>query len=331
MRDFWTKLRADVPGTFLAGLAVCVAFMGFVTWDQQHWWDSKQDYMFGYLVPFFVGYVIYDRWPGIVAALKVFGSEAGARVSGWRSWILNTLVFGTLVGGALSFLFGALIRAATGATFPSTLAISFGAGCLMMAVLFIATPETKAATGVKLFEDARVKLTLLFLFPCFVWLVSAPMVSVIEQNLSLFLMGRVTTVVFFVFDTLGMPIEQQGNVLQLPGGASVHVAEACSGIRSLTASLFVGSFLAAVFLKTFGKKVLLVFLAACLAFFTNLLRSLFLTVWAYNYGSEAIEGSVHDIGGFVVLGLTALGLMCLLPLFTLRISFGGSAPVKKKE
>ncbi|MGB0184986.1 MAG: hypothetical protein ACPF9Q_06095, partial [Opitutales bacterium] len=55
-------------------------------------------------------------------------------------------------------------------------------------------------------------------------------------------------------------------------------------------------------------------------------RALFLTYWAYNHGSGAIDdhwvlplvgdiGSVHDVTGFLILGVTCVGLMCLLPIF----------------
>jgi exosortase/archaeosortase family protein len=118
-----------------------------------------------------------------------------------------------------------------------------------------------------------------------------------------------------------LPIEQQGNVLVLPTG-SVGVADACSGIRSLTACLFAGSFLSAVFLDRLWKKITLVGAAMGLAFLTNLGRSLFLTAWAYRNGPGAIEGMVHDVAGYAVLGLTVVGLLCLLPLLNLRISFG---------
>lgn len=60
-----------------------------------------------------------------------------------------------------------------------------------------------------------------------------------------------------------------------------------------------------------------------LAFVTNLMRSLFLTAWAYAYGPKAIEGTVHDVTGHSVLGLTVVGLLCLLPLLNFRL---GDAP-----
>jgi exosortase len=146
-------------------------------------------------------------------------------------------------------------------------------------------------------------------------MLSAPLVTAVENAMSLFLLRKVVAVVSFVFSVLGLPIIRQGNVLVLPHG-QVGVEEACSGIRSLTACLFAGSFLAAVFLDRLWKKLLLVAAAMAFAFLTNLARSLFLTGWAYAYGSDAIEGRLHDATGYAVLGLTSLGLFCLLPLFS---------------
>lgn len=172
-------------------------------------------------------------------------------------------------------------------------------------------------------------LTGLFLFPALIWLISAPMVSVVEKEIRVFLLTKVTIVVFNIFDMIGYAIEREGNVLLLPEG-QVGVEEACSGIRSLTACLFAGSFLAAVFLDRFWKKVLLVVAAMGFAVLTNLMRSLFLTLWAYNYGSQAIDahwvlpvvgdiGSVHDVTGFAILGFTCVGLILLLPIFNFSL------------
>jgi len=190
---------------------------------------------------------------------------------------------------------------------------------LVLGLLLTNAPESPSPKAAGLLDDARVRLVAFFTFPVLIWFVSAPMVSVIETQLSLFLLHKVVTVVSFVFDMLGMPVEQEGNVLVLPTGR-VGVAEACSGIRSLTGCLFAGSFLAATFLDKLWKKVTLVALSMLFAFVTNLARSLFLTAYAYNYGPEAIEGTVHDVAGYAVLGLTVVGLLCLLPLFNLKLA-----------
>lgn len=306
-------LRANVPTPFLAALALAAGYLGFVAWDQSHWWRVKQDYTFGWLVPLFVAFVVHDRWPKVLAALQHCGADGSARAAGWQKWLLRVLVGCSLLFGVLMFLLGAFYRAGAGTSQPGTLAITLGAAGILLPLVFLNAPESAAPRPAGLFADARVPLVALFVFPVLVWLISAPMVSAIETQLNLFLLRKVVTVVAFVFEFLGLPLEQQGNVLALPRG-NVGVEDACSGIRSLTGCLFAGSFLAAVFVDTLWKKVTLVGAALALAFVTNLGRSLFLTAWAYRHGPEAIDGTIHDIAGYAVLGITVVGLLCLLPL-----------------
>ena len=300
---------------------LCAGFWGFVAWDQSHWWQVKADYSFGWLVPAFVMFSIYDRWPRIVAAAAACAAAGSPRVAGWQKWVLRLLIGVSLTLGAAFLLLGAFYRAGAGTSQPGTLAITLGMIGLLLPLLLMNAPESPAPSAAGVLDDARVKLTAWLLFPVLVWLVSAPMVSAVEQQLNLFLLRKVVTVVAFVFELLGLPIEQQGNVLVLPTGR-VGVEDACSGIRSLTACLFAGSFLSAVFLDKLWKKITLVGAAMGLAFLTNLGRSLFLTAWAYSNGPRAIEGTVHDVAGYAVLGLTVVGLLCLLPLLNLKISLG---------
>jgi exosortase/archaeosortase family protein len=313
MLPLWKTLRATVPTPFLAALALGAGYLGFVAWDQSHWWRVKQDYTFGWLVPLFVAFVVHDRWPKILSALKSCGAEGSARAAGWQKWLLRILVGCSLLFGVLMFLLGAFYRAGAGTSQPGTLAITLGAAGILLPLLFLNAPEAAAPRPAGLLADARVPLAALFLFPVLVWLISAPMVSAVETQLNLALLRKVVTVVAFVFEFLGLPLEQQGNVLALPKG-NVGVEDACSGIRSLTGCLFAGSFLAAVFVDALWKKVTLVSAALALAFVTNLGRSLFLTAWAYRHGPEAIDGTIHDIAGYSVLGLTVVGLLCVLPV-----------------
>jgi exosortase len=312
-----------VPAYFAWALALAAGFMAFTAWDQSHWWRIKEDYVFGWLVPVFVVYVVYDRWPRILAALAACAA-AGPAPRAVR-WTLNLAAALGLLWGVLWFLLGSFYRAGAGTSQPGTAAITMGMAAIVLALLFFNAPQPTGGAGAvpvgglrALWQEPRVRLTALFLFPALVWGISAPLVSAIESQLSLFLLRKVVTVVFFVFELLGLPIEQQGNVLALPRG-SVGVADACSGIRSLTACLFAGSFLGAVFLDKLWKKIALVAAAMGFAFLTNLLRSLFLTSWAYRYGPDAISGPVHAAAGYAVLVLTCAGLLCLVPLLNLKI------------
>jgi len=316
-----------VPREFLWALGLSGGFAAFVAWDQSHWWRVKDDYTFGWLVPLFTAYAVYDRWPQIRARLAE-AAEA-PRAAGWVRWTLNLAAALGLVCGALFFLLGAFYRAGAGTSQPGTFALTCGMVALVLSLLFFNVPASTAqpvesspragASGWRaLFSEPRFRVAALFLFPVLVWLISAPLVSAVETQISLFLLRKVVTVVAFVFEVLGYPVEQQGNVLMLPKGP-VGVAEACSGIRSLTACLFAGSFLGAMFFDRFWKKVFLVAASMVFAFVMNLVRSLFLTAWAYVYGPEAINGTVHDTAGYAVLGLTCAGLLLLVPLLNLKL------------
>lgn len=310
---------------FLAALGLAGGFMAFVAWDQSHWWSRKEDYSFGWLVPAFTAYVIYDRWPELLARLR--SAEAGPASVRWVRWTLDAAASLGLLGGALLFLLGAFYRAGAGVSQPGTFALTLGMVSIVLPLIYFNAPaglapnvgpEARPAGLRGLVNDGRFRVASLFIFPVLVWLISAPLVSAVEQQISLFLLRKVVTVVAFVFDTLGFPLEQQGNVLMLPKGP-VGVADACSGIRSLTACLFAGSFLGATFFSETWKKVTLVMAAMFFAFLMNLGRSLFLTGWAYAHGPEAINGTVHDAAGYAVLGLTCVGLLLLVPLLNLKI------------
>ncbi len=328
MTELWKKWTAVVPAPFLTALLLGASYLGFVAWEQSHWWLTLSDYSFGWLVPLFVVFVVHDRWPKITAAIGACAAPGSPRAGGWKGALARTAATGALVGGGLLFFIGAASRAGAGSAPAHTLAVSLGASVLLLSTLFVSAPEPDGPTSVvgRLAGDARVRLVALFVFPALVWLVSAPLVSVVQQKLSLLLLGWVTRAVFFVFDVLGLAVQRDGNVLTLPEVLpgqqnQVGVAEACSGIRSFTACLFAGSFLAAVFLDRMWKKIALVASAVIFAFGMNILRALFLTAWAYNYGEHSMEEKVHDIAGFAVLGLTVVGLLCLLPIFNLKLSF----------
>ncbi len=273
------KFFAAVPSPFSWALLLALGFLAFVAWDQSHWWRVKEDYSFGWLVPVFVAFVVHDRWPKITAALAACAADGSPRASGWQKWLLRLVTGAALLFGALMFLLGSFYRAGAGTSQPGTLAITMGAIAILLPLLLLNAPESAAPAPGGVFADARVRLTGLFLFPILVWLISAPMVSAVEAQVNLALLRYIVTVVAWVFDVLGLPIEQQGNVLALPTG-NVGVEDACSGIRSLTGCLFAGSFLAATFLDHLGKKIALVCAALVLALITNLGRSLVLTSWA---------------------------------------------------
>ncbi|MDP2136890.1 MAG: archaeosortase/exosortase family protein, partial [Candidatus Didemnitutus sp.] len=184
--------RDGVPGHFLAALGLSGGFMAFVAWDQSHWWRVKDDYTFGWLVPLFTAYAVYDRWPQIQARLRA--AVAPPPAAGWVRWTLNAFATLGLVLGALFFLLGAFYRAGAGTSQPGTFALTCGMVAIVLPLIFfnvpVAEPQreaggggprpTAAAAGIgALFAEARFRVAALFIFPVLVWLISAPLVSAI--------------------------------------------------------------------------------------------------------------------------------------------------------
>ena len=296
-----------------------LGFALFLCWDQFYWWTIKEEYFFGFLTPVFVGYVLWERWPRIKALFLSNGvSQVNRKGSllGSRCWGIDVVAYVVGLGGLMFLLLGGVLRAGNGPQQPASLALALGFAAFVPCLAY--SNSGCNASGNPLTVSQRLELTGLFLFPALIWTLSAPLLSFVEKRVSGILLEEVTQVVFFTFDTLALPIERRGNVLVLPKG-SVGVADACSGIRSLTACLFAGSFLAAVYLDRFWKKVLLVATAMGMAFLGNLLRSLFLTFWAYHYGAESLSGFVHDATGYAVLGATCIGLLILVRVFTFKV------------
>ena len=330
---------SQIPKSLLLAVLLLLALASFMIWDQSYWWESRDDYSFGYLVPLFALYVLYDRKEAI-GGMILGGDKESYNANNDKSdkpslfpekelSIISDLIalVAFIVGASLYFI-GGLLRAATMPQNPATLALSIGFALIFLSLSFIFSKKTFSGESMDL--RSRFNFMLIFLFPALIWLISAPLVSVAETKIRVFLLTQVTVVVFSFFDFLGLAIERQGNVLVLPEGV-VGVEEACSGIRSLTACLFAGSFLAAVYLKPLWKKLMLIFMALILAILTNLFRSGFLTLWAYLFGAEAINdhwvlpilgdiGSVHDVMGLAVLVLTTIGLLLLLPILNFDLS-----------
>lgn len=309
--DFF-RLRKDTQ----FGAWLLLGFMGFLIYDQVYYWWNKEDYNFGFFVPFFVGYVIFERWP-VIKKLLLGTDTAKRSYFGGPLMTVTSIIFGLgMTFCLLGFTLGGVLRVQGPSNFASLL-IATGFAGIALGIVYFNTDQDVNGRCLALKE--RMTVTFLFLFPALAWLISAPLVMFMETTVKLILQEYVTVIVYNVFNFLGFTIIRESSVLVLPNGR-VGVEDACTGVRSLTACIFAGSFLAAVFIDRLWKKVLLVGIAMFFAFCTNILRSLFLTGWSYAYGPETIKGSVHDITGYAILGITSLLLIALLPIFNFSIA-----------
>ena len=108
---------------------------------------------------------------------------------------------------------------------------------------------------------------------------------------------------------IGLPLVRFGNVLHLPGGQALEVAEACSGLRSIVALLALGA-LYAFFSQENRVKAVILFLATIpIAIFGNVVRISFTAIGTYAISERFVEGTLHEMAGMLVFLFSLVMLM----------------------
>ena len=146
------------------------------------------------------------------------------------------------------------------------------------------------------------------LFPLVLLLTMVPLPRLVYNMMSAPLQQMASSVAASLVQMLGIAVYQDGNVIHL-AGISLGVAEACSGLRSLsslvTAALMVG-FLLCTRVRT---RVLLVVLAIPIAIGMNVLRVTGTAIIAEHNQQYAL-GYYHSFSGWLVF-LVGFGFVAL--------------------
>ncbi len=110
----------------------------------------------------------------------------------------------------------------------------------------------------------------------------------------------------------GSGVVRYGNVIELPAGDSLFVAEACSGITSLVTLTPLAVMLAYFTEPTLRRQVAMVIAVVPVAMLGNLLRVATTVAYAERYGAERATGNwLHESAGLITFGLACLGLIGL--------------------
>ncbi|MFZ0143013.1 MAG: exosortase/archaeosortase family protein [Candidatus Sulfotelmatobacter sp.] len=153
------------------------------------------------------------------------------------------------------------------------------------------------------------------LFPlCFLfWLVPFPD-FVLNPVVNLLQQGSAAAA-HLLFAAVGVPVEQQGVLLHIPG-LTVEVARECSSIRSSSMLIVTTMVLAHLLLRSPWRKALLVLVAIPLSVAKNGLRIFVIAMLATRVDPSFLTGRLHRQGG-IVFFLIALAATFLL-LWILR-------------
>lgn len=147
--------------------------------------------------------------------------------------------------------------------------------------------------------------------PTILLCLSVPLPSVVLSSLALPLQLQASRFGAALLEWRHVPVRLSGNVIQLPS-RSLFVTEACSGLRSLTALLALGTLMGGLWLRLPVSRVVLVLIAIPVAMVLNGLR-IFLTGFFVYYVSPALgDGIMHYTEGWAmfVVAFVFVGLAC---------------------
>ncbi len=110
----------------------------------------------------------------------------------------------------------------------------------------------------------------------------------------------------------GSAVVRSGNVIELPAGDSLFVAEACSGITSLVTLMPLAIVLAYFTENTLARRLTILISVVPAAMLGNLLRVIVTVLAAERYGAEAATGNwLHESAGLITFTLACLALIGL--------------------
>jgi exosortase len=261
------------------GLAL-VILLAILYWHILHrlvddWWQDP-NYSHGFFVPLFSAFLIWkDRWR--LAKLKTEPAWSGLLVMAFGVAILVLGVFGAELFLSRSSL------------------------------LFI------LAGGVIYFQGWRFFRAIFF--PWIFLFFMIPLPDLIMNHLTIPLQFTASDLATWFLRLAGVPVLQNGNVIQLPNMA-LDVVEACSGIRSLI-SLGVLAIIYGYLLEP--RKTIRVLLAAAsipIAVLANGLRIMGTGITGVYWEPSKAQGFFHEFSGWVIFVVSLITLYAFHKIMT---------------
>jgi exosortase len=226
-------------------------------------WRRSDEYSSGLLVPFLAIYVIWSRRDKI----------AQCRMAPCIWGLFAFVAAQAFRFWGLLFMYGSAQRV--------SIVLSVAA---LVLLLF----------GWQLFRKASTVLLFLFLM--------LPWPTRVQAAVALPLQRWATTSAVFCLETLGYEVLQEGNVIHI-GQASVAVAEACNGLRMVTAFLVISSLVILLVKRALWEKLVVLASSLPIALLCNTTR-LTITAIAFTVVSgEYWEKLFHDWGGYAMMPL----------------------------
>jgi exosortase len=253
------RLELSLPkGLVIAGLLAGLYGPVLIRMIVQWWQDP--DYSHGFVVPLFVGYVLYQRRHQL-RQVPLEPSNLGLPV------MIGAI--GLLLAGSL----GAELFVAR------------------FSLLFLLAGMLLFLAGWKMLRAVAFPLAFLTLM--------IPLPAIIYNQVTFPLQLLASRVSSNGLELVGVPVLREGNVLVLPN-YSLEVVEACSGIRSLMSLIALAVAYGYFVEKRNWVRITLVVLMVPIAVASNAMRVMGAGVLTYLFGPRAAEGYFHLFQGWLI-------------------------------
>jgi exosortase len=150
----------------------------------------------------------------------------------------------------------------------------------------------------------------LLAFPLVLLLLSIPIPAILVTHVTLPLQFAASRTAEAAVAAAGIPVLREGNVLML-SNATLQVAEACSGIRSLVSLAAVAVIFARFADRRWPARLAIVLSSVPVAVAVNGLRVAVTSVATYYYGPGVAEGFVHESLGWLTF-LLAFAMVAIV-------------------
>jgi exosortase len=151
-------------------------------------------------------------------------------------------------------------------------------------------------------------------FPLCFLLFAVPVPYVVYYSLSFPLQQLAAKVATLGLNAIGLAAQRIGNTIELPGGTSLEVAEACSGLRSLVSLLALGAMFARFSQDRALKRWVLFLSTVPIAILGNALRVFATGIGVYFGGEKWGEGAIHESMGLLVFAFAMVALFLVSAL-----------------
>jgi len=267
----WAQFHKTKVVPWVGASLVFIAFL-WSYWSNVKYlwnlWQRSDEYSSGLLVPFLAIYILWSRRNDI--------AECSVRPCLWGLFAFVAAQGIRLFG--LLFMYGSAER----------LSIALSIAALVL-LLF----------GWQLFR----KIFTVLLFLCLM----LPWPNRIQAAVTLPLQRWATSSAVFCLEMMGYEVIQEGNIIHI-GSATVAVAEACNGLRMVTAFFVISGLVVLLVKRSWWEKLIVLASSLPIALLCNTTRLAITAMALTVLGGEHWEKIFHDFGGYAMMPL-ALGIV----------------------